>query len=72
MGRTLSPKQTVSLLLDPKPLLKTNDELNPSSFGSPKSKGSQQQSTASGFIDKFSKTDSEAMAKLVKQRLQDK
>ncbi len=62
MGRTLSPKQT-ALLLEPKPVAiigNGSDEINPSSYGSPKSKGS--------YMDKFSKTDSEAMAKLVKQR----
>jgi hypothetical protein len=56
MGRTLSPKQT-ALLLEPKPTLQT-DPIDPSSYGSPKSKGS--------FMDKFAKTDAEAMAKLVK------
>lgn len=63
MGRTLSPKQT-ALLLEPKQVEiigKGTDNINPDSYGSPKSKGSS-------YMDKFSKTDSDAMAKLVKQR----
>jgi hypothetical protein len=49
------------LLLEPKPtgILPTED-INPASYGSPKSKG------ATSYMDKFSKTDTEAMAKLVK------
>jgi hypothetical protein len=47
------------LLLDPKPIL-TTDEINPSSYGSPRSKSNNP------YIDKFSKTDSDAMAKIVK------
>lgn len=60
MGRTLSPKQT-SMLLEQKPagLLSTED-IPAQSFGSPKSK------TGLGYMEKFSKTDTEAMAKLVK------
>ena len=63
MGRTLSPKQT-ALLLEPKPILST-DDINPSSYGSPRSKNSQQ---TQGYMDKFAKTDAEAMAKIVKQK----
>jgi len=59
MGRTLSPKQT-ALLLDPKPSLLQTDEINPASYGSPKSKG------APGYMDKFSKTDATAMAQIAK------
>jgi len=64
MGRTLSPKQT-ALLLEPKPILGT-DDINPSSYGSPRSKNSSQ--ATQGYMDKFAKTDAEAMAKLVKQK----
>lgn len=64
MGRTMSPKQTANLL-DPKitqPL--SADEIHPSSYGSPKSKNP--------FNEKFSKTETEAMAHIVKQRQLDK
>lgn len=64
MGRTLSPKQT-ALLLDPKPVEQVSgraDQIDPSSYGSPRSKNA--------FIDKFAKTDSQAMSQLVKQRQQ--
>ena len=64
MGRTLSPKQT-ALLLDPKPVEQItgkNDQIDPASYGSPRSKNA--------FIDKFAKTDSQAMAQVVKQRQQ--
>lgn len=57
MGRTLSPKQT-ALLLDPKPIEPAKQE--DISYGSPRSKSS--------FMDKFAKTDSQAMAQLVKQK----
>ncbi len=54
MGRTLSPKQS-ALLLDPKPTEKLQaDQIDPSSYGSPRSKNS--------FVDKFAKTDTQAMA----------
>ena len=64
MGRTLSPKQT-ALLLDPKPVEQISgraDQIDPASYGSPRSKNA--------FIDKFAKTDSQAMAQVVKQRQQ--
>lgn len=62
MGRTLSPKQT-ALLLEPKPMvISPTDEINPQSYGSPKSK------SGGSYMDKFAKTDTEAMAKLVKQK----
>jgi len=56
MGRTLSPKQT-ALLLDPKPVEQISgraDQIDPASYGSPRSKNA--------FVDKFAKTDSQAMA----------
>lgn len=63
MGRTLSPKQTALLLEPPKssngPL--SQEDVNPTSYGSPRSKNLS-------YMDKFSKTDTDAMAKLVKQR----
>jgi hypothetical protein len=66
MGRTLSPKQT-ALLLEPKPTLSSDDLINPSSYGSPRSKNSQ-----GGYMDKFAKTDANEMAKLVKQKALEK
>jgi len=64
MGRTLSPKQT-ALLLDPKPMatVLSTDDIPSSSYGSPRSKNS-----SASYMDKFAKTDAEAMAKIVKQR----
>jgi hypothetical protein len=54
MGRTLSPKQT-ALLLEPKPVeIGKGDPIDPSSYGSPRSKNA--------FVDKFAKTDNTAMA----------
>ncbi len=56
----MSPKQTAQLL-DPKPQATiATDDINPSSYGSPKSKNP--------FNEKFSKTDTEAMAQIVKQK----
>ncbi len=65
MGRTLSPKQT-ALLLEPKPMeiAKGSEQIDPSSYGSPRSKNA--------FVDKFAKTDTQAMAQMVKQRQLDK
>ena len=63
MGRTLSPKQT-SLLLEPKPVgILSTEDINPASYGSPRTKNS-----SGSYMDKFSKTDTEAMAKLVKSK----
>ena len=45
-------------------LIKGSDQIDPSSYGSPRSKNA--------FVDKFAKTDTQAMAQMVKQRQLDK
>ena len=64
MGRTLSPKQT-SALLDQK-ISTVKDEIGPNSYGSPNGKSNNNNSGNTGYMDKFAKTDSVAMANLVK------
>jgi hypothetical protein len=57
MGRTLSPKQ-INNLLDTRPTAIQGEDIHPSSYHSP---GSNKV-----YVDKFSKTDTDAVSALVK------
>lgn len=61
MGKTINPKHSPHLI-DMKVMQQPSayEEINPSSYGSPKAKNP--------YNDRFSKTDAEAMAQIVKQK----